>query len=248
LIGKLIITFFAVISKNNQGVNMDKNPANTNNWNNSDNAAYYENIPIETIRSFAAIGGFENGCDIDVIYNYIKDKKTIFDVGAGYGRALAKLIIKGYAGELYALERSESFYNYLQTNFADRVVIYKGDINTFAPKQKFDVILWLWSVVSDFPKGEQLAILKRLCDWLLPNGIFIMDTILHTVKLADDFAMDGQNYVETTNFGAVRGYLPSREEIANYAKQLGIKYLKQIDYITDTGRPRILHLLSNSPI
>ena len=212
-------------------------------WSNADNSLYYESIPIETLRKYATIGGFENGCDIDLIFDRIKDAESVIEIGAGYGRVLHNLIKRGYAGKLYAIERSKQFCNHLHKCFSKDATIINHDINRYTPNRKFSVILWLWSSISDFPKTEHISILKKLENWLQDDGLFILDTISHKTKLADEFTFENQTYIEKAAHGTAYGYVPSTQEIAEYADILGFK-IEQISYNTETNRPRIIHILS----
>lgn len=214
-----------------------------NSWSNADNASYYEAIPIETLKGYAVKGGFEDGCDIDIFYGRIKNAKSILEVGAGYGRVLKNLISRKHNGELFAIERSQNLCRYLTDTFSDKATIIQSDINCFDPDQKFEVILWLWSNISEFPKNEHVQILKKLAGWLTDDGVFILDSISHTTKLADDFFMKDQSYVNKTDFGTAYGYIPSTAEIDSYAHTLKFSNIEHIDYQTDTNRPRTIHVL-----
>jgi len=214
-------------------------------WTNHDNGAYYESIPIETFQSFAVAGGFENGCDIDIIYNEIKNAQSILEVGAGYGRVLDNLIKRQYSGELFAIERSKKMHRHLTKKFSNQANIINADINSYEPERKFDVILWMWSNISEFPKHHQLAMLKKLSHWLTKDGKFILDTISHKIKLAENFLTQDQWYIAECNFGTAYGYIPSLEEIAEYGNKLKFQNIKHIPYITDTNRNRIIHIFKN---
>lgn len=212
-------------------------------WGNEDNANYYEKVPVEIFRHYAVIGGFENGCDIDLIYAYIKDTQSLLDVGAGYGRALNHLITNGYSGHLFAIERSLNFYNHLVSTFKDSATIIHGDIQDFNFNRKFDVVLWLWSNISEWPKAQQPSILKILSDWCNQDGFLILDTISHNAVPANVTSYSSQIYIAETDYGCVYGYTPKKEEVKEYADLLGLKVIAQFDYITSTERNRVLHVL-----
>lgn len=211
-------------------------------WQNSDNLSYYEAVPIETLRKYATIGGFESGCDIDIVFDHIKDAGSILEIGAGYGRVLNNLLERGFGGELFAIERSDNLFQHLQSNYSGRATVINGDINHFQPENKFDVILWMWSSISDFSKPEHVSILQKISGWLSDNGLLILDTISHTTTLADEFTLEDQNYIERAAHGTAYGYIPSSQEITEYAQILNFN-IKQIEYKTKTNRPRIMHFL-----
>lgn len=211
-------------------------------WSNEDNAAYYEAIPTETLTKYATIGGFECGSDVDMVFDLIKNSKSILEIGAANGRVLRNLLERGYIGELYGIERSENLYNHLTKQYASSANIIHGDIRYFEPKMKFGAMMWMWTGISDFPQKDQMAILKRMSNWLEEDGLLIVDTISHSTTLADKFTFENQLYVEKAVHGTVYGYVPTSKEMADYAKSFGFKS-EHLPYDTKTGRPRIIHIL-----
>lgn len=217
-------------------------------WQNEDNNEYYENIPVDVLRGYAINGGFEDGCDIDLIYAYIASTNSVIEPSAAYGRVIKRLIQKGYKGKICAIERSNKFYRHLQKLYKNRAEIIHADIQKYQPLEKVDAILWMWSSISEFPKDQQLPILTHLSSWLKPQGIFIIETILHTLIPNNVSTVQDQTYVVYSNYGTAHGYTPSTEEVHEYAITLGFQYIKHINYKTTTERARILHIFSNSPI
>jgi SAM-dependent methyltransferase len=224
----------------NTNANNDKNSNLL--WGNDDNATYYESIPIETLTKYATLGGFECGCDVDIIFDLIVSSKSILEIGAAYGRVLHSLLKRGYSGNLYGIERSKQFYDYLTKNYGSLVNIIHGDIKTFNPQIKFDTVMWMWGGIADFPQEDQSLILKKLSGWLEKDGKLIVDTISHTTTLAPEFTFEDQTYVERTENGIAYGYVPTSEEIAEYAKSFGFES-EHLPYKTKTNRPRIMHIL-----
>jgi SAM-dependent methyltransferase len=213
-------------------------------WGNEDNASYYENFPVEDFRKVAIRGGFEDGCDIDLIYHYLQDKKTLLDVGAGYGRAIHHLIKNGYTGKIFAIERSENFYNHLIKTFKDVATLIHGDINNFNPEMKFEAVLWMWSNISEWPKNQQADMLKKLADLCSEGGVVILDTIFYDGKPLNVTTYDSQTYIAKSDYGRYAyGYIPTKEEIKEYAAIAKLDIITQIDYTTTTDRKRILHVL-----
>lgn len=215
-------------------------------WSNTDNLTYYENIDIEFLKSCAAKGGFESGCDIEVIYNkYVNNTHSIIDVGAGYGRAIKKLISLGYKGEITAVERSEKLCNYIKETHRE-VKVIQSDIKNFKPPKKTDAILWMWSNISDFSKQEHTEIIGHITSWLKKGGYFIMDLFSLSQKPMDSSFFDNQVYIYKTIYGTVYGYIPSEDEIHNYAKKTNIKLIEKIPYSTDTDRKRTVFVFAKN--
>ncbi len=200
-------------------------------------------MPAEMLKEHATKAGFDDGCDIDIIYDYVKDKDSILELGAGYGRVLKNLINRGYKGKLTAIERSMTYYKYLKTNFSQRVNIIRIDVKDYQPQERYDAILWMWSHISEFPKDEQISILKHVMQWLEPNGVFIFDTFSHTIKPKPATKAQKQSYFIESEYGNAYGYIPSPAEMKSYADQLGFT-LKHIEYQTKTLRPRNIYIMS----
>jgi phospholipid N-methyltransferase len=201
-------------------------------------------MPVEAFRDFAVRGGFENGCDIDLFYHHIADKNSVMELGAAYGRVIRYLLEKEYKGTIFAIERSKNFYNHLIKQFGDKAIIFNADMQNFIPPSKIDVILFLWSGISDFAQSEHLKLLAYLVSWLNHGGLLILDTILHTLFPKNVTTAQDQSYIAHSEYGGIaRGYTPSKQEVTGYAKRLGLKVIQQIDYKTLTQRERILHIL-----
>jgi len=225
----------------------DIKEANTISWNNDDNANFYESIDIETLRQFAIQGGFENGCDVDVVWPYINLSSRILITGAGYGREIRHILNRGYNGELYAIERSKKLCKYLTDTFNHRIELVNADIRTYNFKEKFDVITSFWSGISDFAKNEQMSFLSCLAGLLNKEGYIILETLLHSLIPTNSSVAWEQSYIIPGKYYNVHGYIPSIAEINDYAKALHLN-AKHIPYITTTNRQRVIHILSHKSL
>lgn len=225
-----------------------KEQLKTKRWKNKDSVEFFEKIPIDLFRNWAIEGGFDDGCDVDLIYPYIINTDSLLEIGAAYGRVLKILLKKGYSGKIYAIERSKNFYNYLNKHYSGRATITHTSVQTFEPNNKVDAILWMWSGLGDFSKEEQLPILKRISTWLKPNGFLILETLLHTLKPINATKDQKEYFAIFSKYGTLYNYKPSKSEIYEYGKKLGFRHIKQIDYETVTKRQRILHILTNNSI
>lgn len=212
-------------------------------WSNKDNANYYEQVPVEVFRHYAIIGGFENGCDIDVVYDRIKDADSIIEVGAGYGRVLKSLLDRGYKGKLIGIERSANFCRYMHETLGTRAIIYHANAEDFVSPVLADVVMWMWSNISEWPKDQQCQMLKHVTQYCKPGGLIVLDTISHAITPLNANHYETQRYSAFTEYGNVEGYVPTVEEIDAYATNLNIKKVEHIPYVTSTNRERIIHLL-----
>ncbi len=211
-------------------------------WGNEDCAEYYENIPIEELENFARLGGLEGGCDIELAYPYIKNTNTLVDVGAGYGRAIKNLLRIGYEGKIFAIERCSQFCDRLKKQYPQYAEIHNSDFLLSKLPVQVDVVLSLWSGISEFPGNYQYHVLTKLLSFLKPEGTLILETINHEVNPKNVFSQ-GQSYVAFSKYGTAYGYTPTPEEIASYAKQASAQIVDIINYETPTNRKRILYII-----
>jgi SAM-dependent methyltransferase len=213
-------------------------------WSNSDNKQFYENVPVEEFEKYTIIGGFENGCDIDVIYNrFLKNAASIVDVGAGYGRVLKHILDHGYSGKLIAIERSCNFYSRLYKNFSGRADLFNCSVADFKKAEVADVVLCMWSMLSEWPKDEQISTLRHISTFCKPGGIIILENLSHLIAPVNMENYNQQYYESITEHGSVCGYTASTDEIKEYAHTLNMPKTEHIEYTTSTGRQRIIHIL-----
>lgn len=213
-------------------------------WSNQDNIDFYEAEPIlDVLKGYATVAGFDKHCDAALISHLLLDAKSIIDIGAGYGRTLTYLIENDYSGELYALERSKRYCNILRDSFNNKVTIFETDIQSFNTDKKFEVAIWMWSGISDFSKTEQPQVFKKIFDMICDGGVFILDTLLHSIKPINALTANNQQYLIESHSYKAKGYIPSEDEIDEYAKSINYNKIEHIHYATATGRERVLHII-----
>jgi phospholipid N-methyltransferase len=212
-------------------------------WTNKDNFAYYELIPYEIQKNYTVIGGLDVFSDLKLIKNYIDNANSILEVGACYGRVLDYLIQNNFKGKITAIEKSTKFFKLLQNQYSDHVNLHHEDISTFSTSDKFDLILWMWSGISDFAKDEQVQILQGLYNLLPSKGILILDTFSHAIKPVNAISSHDQSYLVHVDDCILYGYLPSPEEMNNYGNLVGFKSVEYLPYKTTTNRERAIYLL-----
>jgi len=214
-------------------------------WSNCNNAAFYEETPANVFMEFAARGGIDSCCDLELIKPYLDQAKSILEVGAGYGRVIDYLINNNFAAKITALERSKQFFNLLTQKYQNKVNLIQVDLPNYQTTDRYDLILWMWSGISDFAQEEQLPILSLLTKLLTKNGILVIDTLVHSKKLKNESYSAGKNYVIEVNECKIYGYKPSPEEIDAYAAALNFKQVKHLlEYETNMKLKRNLHILS----
>ncbi len=215
-------------------------------WSNYDNSDFYENINIADMQELAAIGGLSTGCDIEKLKPYWSKAKSILEVGAGYGRVIQSLLNNNFSGKITAIERSNILFQNLQQHYGDNVALLHNDIhNCQNIDDTFDIVLFLWSGIADFLPIEQQHIINNLAKLLNNGGKLILDTMPDkTTPLGMEKSKIQRVYKQIHNDCVVYTYSISIEEIDSYAQSAGLTNVRHIPYMTDTGRARLLHILS----
>jgi len=209
-------------------------------WTNSHNAILYSNMSTSYFKQKAIEGGLDDGRDVKAIAKYIKNARSILEVGAGYGRALDYIIKSGFKGTLVALEREPKLSIILKRKFKQVHIICR-DIRTVTLQKKFDLIVWLWTGLWEFAAHEQLTVLAKLVSHLNNSGFLILDLIPSTCKTIKAIRLDKNNRFIPTPYGNDYTYIPSHTEIKQYAKQLNLQ-MKTLTYTTKTSKKRILYI------
>jgi hypothetical protein len=214
-------------------------------WDNQTNQInFYEKSCVpQLLEEYAVRGGLADGSDIDIIYSKIQHAKTLLEVGAGYGRVIKCLQERGFKGGITAVEQSRAFFNNLEKDYGNQAKCYHQNILEFNCKQKFEVILWLWSGISDFSIKEQKTALAKLHQLLNKNGQLILDTLRCFETPANASQFDNKHFVIADPNYKLEGYIPSSQEIEKYAYQAGFSKITTIDYLTSMQRKRSIYIL-----
>jgi phospholipid N-methyltransferase len=211
---------------------------------NKHNLEAYCKISADEMRKIAITGGIDSGCDVAIIKPYILKSSAIFEVGAGYGRVLEHIVKTGYEGNISAIEYNPKFCNILQESFSEHVDILNEDLCETNITKKFDCILWLWNGISDFSKQKQPEVLQKLLNMLIPGGVLIFDTFpliadpLYSIKIKE------KEYYIKVNQETIRVYCPTLDDVNNYGDYLNVTERKHVEYLTDIGRKRIMHIFT----
>lgn len=218
-------------------------------WTNYDNDAFYTAVDVEGLKEFAKKGGLDDGCDVLAIKSYWESAKSILDVGSGYGRVIEALLKNNFSGKITAIERNAKFFNYLKQQYSDRVTLHNLDIHDCSSiTERFDVILFLWSSLADFPFAEQSLIVQQLASLLAPQGLLIFDSIpFGTVPIEGSF-LNKQLSVIKRNANKVYIFAPILQEIQQYANSAKLNLFNTVKIITSTNRVRNIHILGETRI
>ncbi len=215
-------------------------------WNNRENDAFYEDIKVEGLKKLAQKAGLATACDVKLLSPYWQNANSILDAGAGYGRALAFLLESGFQGPITALERNNTFFQYLKTRYHTQVTLIHDDLkNCDRIKKQFDVVLLLWSALAEFAPKDQKKIVFQLAKLLNKNGKLIIDTLPTNINKPLDTEEFGEQFFLTrTKESIVRTYEARQDEIEYYAKHSGLSNVEVKECLTDTNRIRWLYILS----
>lgn len=215
-------------------------------WLNHDNKDFYEELTVEGITTLAQKSGLANGCDVKLLQTYYSNAQSILEVGAGHGRVIQHLIKNNCKGKITAIERCNTFFAHLNSLYADKVTLIQIDLHDVSDiNERFDVILWLWSGIADFSPLEQLMVLGQLKSLLTKGGSLIFDTLpATTLPLGMKQKETKTVYCQEISGTIIYTYSLLPEEIDQFAKLLSFSNVEHLPYITDTGRERLLHILS----
>lgn len=116
-----------------------------------------------------------------LIQNYAPKTQSILELGCGTGNHAMLLAKEGY--NVHGIDLSEEMLQQardrlsnLPPDLASHLTFSQGDIRNVRLKQKFDVILSLFHVISYQITNEDLqAAFATVKEHLKPNGIFIFD-------------------------------------------------------------------------
>lgn len=190
---------------------------------------------------FAPAAGLATCVDIDTIKPFLPKSGSILEVGSGYGRVIGEFA-DNPRYDITGLERNETMCAALEAQYDDnnRVAIVHENLTEFSPTQHYDIILWLWSGLCDFPPEEQLAALLLFKQHL--KKTLVVDIPANQETNAT--SISGQLHtIQTDGLPDYQGYVPGRRQMEQFAIRLGLG-LRPIMYRTDTGRLRCAYLFS----
>lgn len=216
---------------------------NKQNWENTSNNAFYEEVKANGLGQLAKKAGLSSGCDIKLLTPYWENAKKILDVGSAYGRVIGALLTMGFKGEITGIERSAAMHKHAQDKFPNVNIIH-GDIQSQLPlSNRFDVIFFMWSGLADFPQHQQQTIVNMLANMLSKNGRLIIDTMPMKVQPLDTEAFARQSFRTKAEKSVVQTYEPTDIEIKKYATSSNLKLIELLHCKTDTDRTRWLYVL-----
>lgn len=194
----------------------------------------YDLLSIETLSALALRTFGENpSSDFEQIEKYLHQGDNILEVGTGVGRIGIELIKKGFS--YTGVEKQSKFLDVFKeklknVNFnSANVQLLNIAFEELPENNKFDVILFSWSVIWDFSKEDQIKVLKKTYDLLSEKGVCLID-----------------NPLKNQEYNTVELYEPTPfyyEDWKNLFDELGFSHKSNI-YKTKTSIKRELAILS----
>lgn len=222
-------------------------PASAEQWTNANNQAFYEGIQPQGLAKLAHLAGLDTNCDLVLIDQYLKNAKSILEIGCGYGRVVDYLLQNKISANITAIERSSTFCNHVQKSYGKHIHLINADLRKVNLSKRFDVVLCLWSGLCDFGQDEQANMLKQFKKYMSNNGILIIDTPddiynkkIRNVNYTHRF---NQYFLIERPYGTVHIYVPTIEDMRQYIQEAGLKLLNTKKYVTVTSRSRVLYIL-----
>ncbi len=212
-------------------------------WSNQTNTAFYANLHIETLKEYAVKGGLSEHIDMVQLKPYLDESMKILEVGACYGRVLDFLTQNYLEKKLFAIERDKKYSDSLINKYGENVDIKNLDIIDFETEERFDLILWMWSGISDFSENEQPNVLMHLSHLLSDGGKLIVETLSCNAVPLNSSLDTPKTYIIKEENAVGYGYIPSEKEMDRYSKDIGCQKISKIPYQTKTGRDRVLYVL-----
>ena len=189
-----------------------------------------EELELYAVRTFG-----KSNSDIREFKKYIKYKDKVLEVGCGTGRVGVELIKDcQYIG----IDRSGKFLNVFREKLDKKGLKYnscqiqKISFEDFCDKNNsLDVVLFPWTIIGDFNKDEQIKVLKKTYDLLVPKGICLIDN-----------PSKNQEYNTKKYYNPIPFYY---EDWANKLSKLGFSHSAKL-YLTNANRERELTILKKS--
>lgn len=209
----------------------------------SENLSFYENLSGDDLQTIAENGGIAACTDIDLILPLIYSKRSILEVGGGYGRVIDRLEASHFQGSIDIIEPTLKFSQILKQKFGSKYPIWQTCVEDFNSPKKYDAILWMWSQINEFSEGEHVKIMRNLKQHLNPGGLLIIEAMEESVIPLFTELQQQRYMLVNVNSKRIKLFMLKKEDILAYAKEAGFSYVYAYDYETTKQRKRTLFIL-----
>jgi len=197
----------------------------------------YENISAEGLEGYAesaGIGG-ESPVDFEEFEKLLRPSSRIIEVGCGYGR-LGRHFIRAYDytgidNHLPFLEKFRAELNGVGVDVKERLLhtSFEDFAKKSAYRDKFDAVLFPWTVIGDFTRNQQPEVLRKSGDLVKQGGVILLD-----------------NPTKDAVYNVIPHYTPEKffyDDWKDYFRDLGFDNSRCVFYTTSTGRVREITIL-----
>lgn len=229
-------------------------------WQNAQNIPFFEYLPEGSFQGRSKACGLAEHADLRAIWqallrllprllDYPADH-IIFEVGAGYGRAIEWLLANVPEARYVLFEQTPRFARLLAERYRERrnITVFQRSFLARHTRRKAHLLFLLWSTLVEFNRVEQLRVLRKVRSSLQSDGIAVVDLPLDyhsrgTGDLETERGPEGEEVSFTVNDHEWRGFVPNRQFFLRQVQTAGLTLKTQIDYSTSTGDRRSSYLL-----
>lgn len=211
---------------------------------NIDNLAAYNDMPLEDYYTFLCNAGIEDNIDLITIKSSLVEANSVLIVGAGYGREIQQLLDWDYTGHITAIERSDPQNKFLQSKYGSHAEIIHGNCLTTEFNGKYDAILLLFFTSAEFNNDEAAFLFQKLANHLTHNGSIYVDSMTY-LQRPERFCKITPAFLESKYKHHTVSYRPCGIEVLQQdIRETQLYICKTFDYITKTHIQRQIYKLA----
>lgn len=216
---------------------------------------FYEGVGTHGLEEAAQLAGIDTGIDVEQVSSRIADAHVIIEVGSGSGRAAS--FIREYMGQhahLYMVENAPSFVEHLgREHVSARSTLVPLDVKQLSPHsldgRVADLVLWMFSGISESNWDEQKASLTALSNCVKKGGLCIVDLLSSAADSDITSSLTSAQYgtfamIEMPSASVpLRLFFPTQDGMHLLASETGWDIETLYTYTTTTGRERVGYVL-----
>jgi SAM-dependent methyltransferase len=214
---------------------------------NQEQLPLYDKVTSISFKKLAKICGITDYCDIKTLFPYLKNKDSLLEVGAGYGRVIDGLQYHNYPGKIAALEIIPKLCKKLRKKFPTISVYERNALypESFMSMPYFDAILMMWGSILDFSEREQQQLLKNFALKLNKSGIISIDLPVTNPAEEINHYNNARDIIKKYNEKSIIFNIPTTEQIAKFALEAKLKIKEIINYKSSQSGDREIYILTH---